>query len=185
MKDKKHLFIIIAAIAAGALIAAAAAVIMWHLGAFLPGWIQWRSSEAISGAGIVVSLDNRKAAVSLKNGPSFWASPEDVLAQDFLCGDIDHDGEDELLLLCWKIGRYRDAVPRFGAGEERRWFQHIYIYDMDEQSVHAIWMASEIGIDVQNWCFDGDHLILQEPSGRETEWFWDDWGLEFVSEVKK
>lgn len=163
---------------------AAIIVLLWYSGVFLPGWISWQNDKQIKKDSLQITLADSKTTVFFYSN-AYWESPSGVKVQDVLCMDIDHDGEEEMLLLCWKIGRYGDVAPRFGAGEEAKWFQHIYIYDLNDDSVHAIWMASEIGFDVRCWYPKGSSLVLEEPGGRATEWIWDDWGLELLGEVKK
>lgn len=175
----------ISSLAAASLACAAVILLLWRGGAFLPDWISWQQKKETAAENLQISLKNRKVTVFTIPDQVIWESSSGVKVQDVLCMDIDHDDEEEMLLLCWKIGRYGDVAPRFGAGEETKWFQHIYIYDLNDDSVHAIWMASEIGFDVRCWYPKGSSLVLEEPGGRATEWIWDDWGLELLGEVKK
>ncbi len=39
-------------------------------------------------------------------GEKIWASPKGVKVQDALFCDIEGDGSQELILLCWKRGRH-------------------------------------------------------------------------------
>jgi len=181
---RKRLFIIIAVSIAAAAVLALAVFTAWRAGAFLPGWIRWQNGQA-SGNEPLICLENKKVTVFSDEDQVAWESPEGVLVQDALFEDIDSDGERELMLLCWKIGRYGKVKPKFGAPEVNRWVQHIYIYDWRERSIHAIWMASDIGLDVESWSFDEGKLALKEPSGKESKWAWYDWGLELSEEVKK
>lgn len=184
MNKKKRIFIIIAVSVIAAALMALAVFAAWRAGAFLPGWIRWQSAQ-ITENGPRICLENKKVTVYADGDRAVWESPAGVLVQDVLFEDIDADGSRELMLLCWKIGRYGPVKPKFGAPEVNSWVQHIYIYDWKDQSAHAVWMASDIGLDVEKWGFDGRELTLTEPSGRETKWAWYDWGLELSEEVKK
>lgn len=117
-------------------------------------------------------------------GKTLWESPENVLVQDFLWCDIDHDQTPELILLCWRIGRYGNARPFWVEHDELAWSQHIYIYDWRDEEIHALWMASDIGMDVVSFAFnDTDRLVITETNQRQTSWDWISWGLSFLKEL--
>jgi len=176
MKHRK-LIITILIIVAAAAIAAAAIVMLWMRGAFLPSWVSWQTKES-KGA----SLRNRRLHFADVSGETVWDSGADLLVQDFLWADIDHDGEEELLVLCWKIGRYGRAVPMVEKKDGHSWSQHIYIYKSDNGNIRPVWMASDIGLDAQNWRFsEEDRLVITEPQGRESRWDWLSWGLDLIS----
>ena len=195
--------------AAAVIILTVAAVILsaaWHKGAFLPAWIEWKaktekieawdggygtgnegaasSENKTDGKNKVLALEinlTNKQISAVWGKDEVWISSDDVLVQDFLMEDIDHDGYAELMLLCWKIGKYGNIVPKFGDGEEYTWSQHIYIYDLRDGGVHAIWMASDIGMDVLTWEFgEESRLKITETNGDVSYWDWLSWGLERV-----
>ena len=79
--------------------------LLWTGGAFLPRWIVWNSETLFPQSGAYeIQLRNKMVTV-LYEGSPIWSSPERVLVQDILSFDIDNDSADELILLCWKIGR--------------------------------------------------------------------------------
>lgn len=120
-----------------------------------------------------------------ENGDIVWESPGYARVQDFLWCDIDHDDVGELLILCWRIGRYGDAKPFWVEKDEHTWSQHIYIYDWDFGGIYPAWMASDIGMDVCEWQFDPKkRLVITETSGRKTGWDWVSWGLSLIWEEK-
>ena len=157
-------------------------------GAFLPSWIQWQEksldlSGELSGPD-AITLDHRQVTV-VCDSESVWQSPDNVLVQDFLWCDIDHDDENELILLCWRIGRYGYARPFWVDRDEFAWSQHIYIYDWQNGTIHPLWMASDIGMDALSFEFnDTDRLIITETDGRQTAWDWVSWGLSMLREVR-
>ena len=55
-------------------------------------------------------MAHKKVGVRL-SGDVVWTSPKDLRVQQALSCDIDHDGQDELVLLCWRIGRYGKSKP--------------------------------------------------------------------------
>lgn len=171
------------ALAAAALmaVAAAAAVCAYQRGLFLPGWIAWKTAE-IAGApdaGEPERIVLEKKAVRVVSGAqTLWQSEREILVQDVLFCDIDHDAQRELLLLCWKRGRYGESRPFWVTREETGWSQHIYIYDCTAQEVRPVWMASDIGMDAAAWRFDEqERLVITDTDGRQSAWDWLSWGL--------
>ena len=202
------IFVLIAAAA----LAAAVVFFAWSKGAFLPKWIVWEektlnlkhtqnaaagNTDHARGSGDgsadisdgsrsaepeAIVLKNRRLEVQ-KDGAAAWESPGDILVQDFLWCDINHDRKNELLLLCWRIGRYGNARPFWVEKDEKKWSQHIYIYEWRDGEIHPLWMASDIGMDAAAFDFDETkRLHITEVSGRETYWDWLSWGLTMIGE---
>lgn len=175
------------AIAAAAALAAAALIFAWNKGAFLPGWIVWKEASVKLPDNpklpTSISLKHRQLTVE-QNGTMVWKSPDSVLVQDFLWCDINHDNADELILLCWRIGRYGNARPYWIKKDECTWSQHIYIYQWLDGKIHPLWMASDIGMDAVSFEFsETDRLCITETSGRKTSWDWVSWGLTLLREI--
>ena len=155
-KQRKNIVI---AILTAAILIVAAFLVMWLNGALLPKWIEWKEVSDTS---------------YLKKG---------VKAQDTLSMDINRDGKDELLVLCWRIGRYGDRKPFWVKRDELKWSQHIYIYEKTDEGYKAIWMASDIHTDVARWePFDDSLLVTYSPDNQKSVWMWNSWGLERLSE---
>ena len=201
----KKIVKIISVFIVAAALAAAAVSFAWHKSAFLPRWIIWQEKEEIYGFSetdtentdeklwtneskdesnlnqLKFILKNKRLELD-KDNTVLWTSPKDILVQDFLWCDINHDNKAELVILCWRIGRYGNAKPYWVENDEHTWSQHIYIYELrDNEEIHPIWMASDIGMDVKDWSFDDiDRLVITETSGRRTSWDWVSWGLSLV-----
>ena len=205
----KKIVKIISVFIVAAALAAAAVSFAWHKGAFLPRWISWQEKEEIYALSemdtentddfkqntdktiaqnrytendqLKFILKNKRLELE-KDNTILWTSPKDILVQDFLWCDINHDDKAELLILCWRIGRYGNAKPYWVEKDEHAWSQHIYIYELrDNEEIHPLWMASDIGMDVKGWSFDDkERLIITETSGRRTAWDWVSWGLSLV-----
>ena len=186
--NMKKIVKIISVFIVAAALAAAAVSFAWHKGAFLPRWIIWQEKEEIYGFSEISNLNQLKFILKNKrleldkDNTVLWTSPKDILVQDFLWCDINHDNKAELVILCWRIGRYGNAKPYWVENDEHTWSQHIYIYELrDNEEIHPIWMASDIGMDVKDWSFDDiDRLVITETSGRRTSWDWVSWGLSLV-----
>ncbi len=107
-----------------------------------------------------------------------WDLGEENSAQDFLFEDIDHDGAPELLILCWKRGRFGKRRPTWVKQDEIGYSQHIFIYETEGDLVRPKWMASDIGMDAKKIAFDDGMLLITETDGEVTKWRWNSWGLD-------
>lgn len=107
-----------------------------------------------------------------------WELPKEVRAQDILIADIDHDKREDLLILCWKRGRYGRSRPTWVVMDELGWSQHIFIYDMTDEKVKAKWMASDIGVHALSIKYEDDILYITDTDGEESRWKWISWGFE-------
>lgn len=122
--------------------------ILWLNGIFLPEWVVWESGTVYDPTGqYEIMLRHRVVEVKYDNGV-IWSSPQGVKVQKVLSTDIDGDGRNELLLLCWKIGRYGRSRPFWVEKDEKKWSQHLFVYALDEGEVRPKWMSSYIGQDV-------------------------------------
>lgn len=155
---------------------------LWAGGVFLPRWIQWENARFSDHTGeYEISLD-RKAVSVLHDGAVIWNSPEEAKVQAVLSCDIDHDGAEELILLCWKIGRYGTYRPFWIDRDENKWSQHIFVYEYNQDRISPKWMSSYIGVDVTAMSANGkeapyDRLLLTDTEGNMSSWVWDSWGF--------
>ncbi len=156
--------------------------LLWSGGAFLPRWISWQSGSFYdSSESYEIVLQNKKVEI-LYGGVSVWNSPKGVKVQSVLSCDIDNDGMDELLLLCWKIGRYGSHRPFWVERDEKKWSQHIFVYEYENGKIKAKWMSSDIGQDVAKMEGNGreapfNRLLLTAPDGEISQFRWDYWGF--------
>lgn len=167
--------------------AAAAAVgavlyLLWNNGAFLPQWIAWESRELCDQSGAYeISLEHKTVRVVYEDRV-IWTSPDGVKVQQALSCDIDNDNQDELILLCWKIGRYGRHKPFWVEKDENKWSQHIFVYEYNQSEVRPKWMSSYIGQDVAHMAENGKdapftRLWLTDSDQKVSSWVWDSWGF--------
>lgn len=163
--------------------------LLWNDGAFLPRWIVWDGGTWRDGTGeYEISLRGKEARV-IRGDSVIWTSPPGVKVQEVISCDIDRDSEEELILLCWKIGRYGSRKPFWIDEDERRWSQHIFVYEYREGEIRPKWMSSYIGqdvahMDVWDGGTSGKRLLLADLDGAISGWAWDSWGFTRVdSEV--
>lgn len=180
---RKRIWWKILAFILAAALAAAIGIYGWKKGIFLPDWIVWQEKrQTVEEKGGEIFLEQRSLTLK-KDGKQVWRSPKEILVQDFLWCDINHDKEEELILLCWRIGRYGDAKPFWVEKDEKQWSQHIYIYQWTGEEIHPLWMASDIGMDVAAFAFDEKkRLTITEKDGKITCWDWISWGLTLIGD---
>ncbi|MBD5490460.1 MAG: CapA family protein [Lachnospiraceae bacterium] len=182
---RKILVCIMALVGTGAVL-----YMLWMNGTFLPRWIRWESGISYdSSEKYEIILAQKKVSVEYDNGV-IWASPKGVKVQSVLSADIDGDKMEEMILLCWKIGRYGRSKPFWVEEDEKKWSQHIFVYGLHEGKVRPKWMSSYIGQDVSEMAVKGqaqqaehimrvprNRLLLTAPDGRVNSWIWDSWGF--------
>ena len=127
--------------------------------------------------GVVFTLKGNRIFAS-NNAKEIFATDEKITVSDFIIADIDKDGDNELMILCLKKGKYGNHRPSWVKEDDEEISQHIYIYDYSSDKVSAKWMASDIGVNAQKWEYFGDTLTITDYDGNKTYWTWNSWGLE-------
>lgn len=166
------------------MVAGVAAVLFFvqHGGAFLPCWISWENMTGCDASGEYLFSLAEKSVTVTQGDSVIWVSPSDVKVQKALCCDADNDGRDELVLLCWKRGRYGTAKPFWVERDEQKWSQHLFVYAYTPDGVRPRWMSSYIGQDVSDIVSNGKRapqcrLCLTDLEGNTSSWVWDSWGF--------
>jgi len=162
-------------IAAVAVIAVILCYAGYRRGLFLPGWIDWQASSDSCGD-YALELAYRRVEVSYLDN-EIWSSPDAVLVQDAFFEDIDRDGSDELLLLCWKTGRYGTHRPFWIEEDERTWSQHLFVYECADGEVRAKWMSSYMGVEAAAIRPQDGRLAITDRNGEVSIWTWGSWGF--------
>lgn len=168
-RHRKIVYGIMALVCTGAVL-----YMLWRGGAFMPGWITWESGTLWDADGqYETALAHRR--VKVRQGDDvIWTSPKGLKVQAARVCDIDNDGHDELILLCWRIGRYGKSRPFWVEHNERKWSQHVAVYEYDGEKVKTKWMASDIGFEVcEIWAGDRAAYVRaaehETPGDTETE----------------
>jgi len=156
--------------------------LLWSEAAFLPGWVTWENGNLYGQSGTYQICLSRRAVKVLGEGGVIWTSPEGVKVQKVLSCDVDNDREEELVLLCWKRGRYGRLRPFWVEEDEKAWSQHLFVYEYGGGEIHPKWMSSYIGLDVADVAADDREapfcrLLLTDPEGNLSCWRWDTWGF--------
>lgn len=170
-----------------------------------PAWITWETKQVQDSSGqYEIIIKDKTLSLLYRNG-LIWASSPDVKVQDAVFCDIDNNGEEELLLLCWKKGRYGRHKPFWVEEDETSWSQHIFLYTYSAKGTRPKWMSSYIGQDVAAMRITNadseanasntantanpdtlpplspsssvNRLWLTAPDGENSAWKWDSWGF--------
>ncbi len=175
--SKRIVMVLMALVCTGAVL-----YLLWEQGAFLPGWISWRSGRTAGRtSGCEILLKGRRVTV-LREGEILWESPEKVKVQEALWADVDNDGEEEMVLLCWRVGRYGKNRPFWVERDEKKWSQHLLVCEYDQGMIRSKWMSSYLGMDVESVAVNGEEaplsrLYLTDREGKVSCWRWDSWGF--------
>jgi len=145
---------------------------------FLPSYSMPADKTDTDTSKDVTVIEKGRSLVVYQNGTEIWRLPVNVAAQDFLLEDIDHDDDKELLVLCWKRGRFGKHRPTWITSDELGWSQHIYIYEIENGKVRPKWMASDIGMQAKTWWYFDDRLYIRDTEDEVSCWIWKYWGLE-------
>ena len=202
--NKKKILKITMVAAVFLLLAAASVYGLWRSGAFLPRKIHWENASFADKTGdYQVELSHRRITVTWQGnagqervaadapgeddrlpeeGSIIWTSPAGVKVQKALSADIDNDGRDELVLLCWKIGRYGRDRPFWVEKDENKWSQHLFVYEYMQGEIRPKWMSSYLGKDLADIALysradSQNRLLFTDFNGETTCWRWDSWGF--------
>lgn len=174
----KNIFI---ALLAG-VITSAILLVLFLNGYMLPSWIKWKNCDYTmqddAENEIRIILDNKKIEVA-KNGNNIWKSKDKIKFSDVLCCDIDSDKNLELVTLCWKKGKFGKHHP-FWQENDSNWSQHIFVYEINTDTVKEKWMASDLMMHVADMRLDDDKIIIKDISNNISIWKWISWGLKSV-----
>ena len=164
----------------------------------LPDWIEWKERTihtqfSWTDPGVpagqdepwLVTLSDRKVTVSGHDGEPLFETPDNLYVQDVCAADADRDGQRELVLLCWRKGRFDRIRPFWIREPEKKYRQHIYIYDWEDGGFRQRWMGSDILVDVAAWYADVINVFhLTDPEGKTSRWAWDGWGFSCLDEIE-
>lgn len=174
---KKFLIIVPLILCAGILFC-----LLLNRGAFLPSWVRWMKGTRCDAQRQYELILSQKAVTVLYKDTPIWMSPQDIKVQDAVFLDADNDGEEELVLLCWKKGRYGRHKPFWVQKDEKGWSQHIFVYECQTEEIRPKWMSSYIGQDAA--AVSGNEktapdcrLLLTGRDGKISSWFWNSWGF--------
>lgn len=140
----------------------------WSGGFSLPRWVEWSNKTFTDASGqYEVILKRRTVKVNYDNSVIWTAQDkiDGIKVQDAMFCDIDGDGADELILLCWKVGRFGNSKPFWVEEDEKSWSQHIFVYSCNGDKIKPKWMSSYIGVDVAEMSARGGDILSADDRG--------------------
>ena len=160
----------------------------------IPAWVIWEDHVIYDSTGMYeIELRDKtvsvKCTISAKSDTSvindknvIWTSPTEIKVQKVLSCDIDNDKTDELVLLCWKKGRYGEHRPFWVTEDEDTWSQHLFVYEYNSDQIRPKWMSSYLGQDIADLSSNGKEapymrLWFRAPDDEMSSWMWDSWGF--------
>ena len=155
---------------------------LWNVANLFPRLIAWEEAAFRDASGqYEIKLKNKKVQVQYGD-LLIWNTTKDVKMQKALPADIDCDGQDELVLLCWRKGHYGEVKPIWVKEDETDWVQHIFVYELMQDGVAAKWMSSYIGKDILDMTTEADEklgslLKLTDKACEDSIWRWESWGF--------
>lgn len=192
MKNEYHIRKILVTIMALACVGAVfglAGDILCAKGILLPKWVKWESGTYYASPVFCQIELTHKSVSILHDGDVIWTSPDEVKVQQVLSCDIDGDEDDELVLLCWKKGRFGSYKPFWVEKDAPVWSQHVFVYEYEAGEIVPKWMSSYLGQNVSHIeAGEGKgkegaesafpiRLLLTDTEGLITSWIWDSWGF--------
>lgn len=150
-----------------------------------PSFVTWQEKcDEDLRTNLQLKLENKRLCAIGEEDNIVWTTPVGFKVSDYILCDIDRDSNDELVMLCWKRGKYGNSRPSWVKRDEIRWSQHIAIYDLEHDKISPEWMASDIGFDVKGWTYKDKKLALGDSDGNISYWTWDGWGLYRVTDME-
>ena len=140
----------------------------WSRGHYLPGWIEWSNKTFTDASGQYEVVLKRRTVEVYCDSDVIWTAQDGfdaIKVQDAMFCDIDGNGADELILLCWKVGRFGNSKPFWVEEDEQTWSQHIFVYSCDGDKVKPKWMSSYIGVDVAEMSVRGGAILSADDRG--------------------
>jgi hypothetical protein len=79
-----------------------------------------------------------------------WQSPSDWQIQEFCFGDINNDGEQELVFTLWKKGSFGPSQPFWITADDQSIAQHVFIYSYEDKNFKQFWASSNLDAPISN-----------------------------------
>ncbi|MCR5735306.1 MAG: hypothetical protein K6G22_11945 [Lachnospiraceae bacterium] len=148
-----------------------------------------------------IVLKNKNLSVEDMSLSKTYVFEKAYRVEDYIVGDIDRDGKEELIILFMKRGSYGPYRPMWEEKDEKTWSQHIGIYEFGfgnisprgindryiakktgnkdgDSIVKSKWVSSKIGMDITGIALNEDKtLTVLERDGSESRWYYGAFGL--------
>ena len=147
----------------------------------IPGGFEWQEKVLELEDGRRVVLEDKQLAFTEADGTVLWESEKGHKVQDVFVTDLDGNGDEELIALLWKRGRFGAHRPFWITSDEKSYSQHIFIYDINgDGSVTQKWCASDIGplvVRMKVMEKNSAFLLTEDVNDDAVLWSWQTFGL--------
>lgn len=131
-----------------------------------------------------------------------WQSPREWRVDGFALGDVNHDGNVNLVMSLWKQGSFGPVKPFCENGPDRSYKNHLFVYRLTGDALQPVWCSSDldhpiVSFEIRDVAGDGlNRMVVKEGSYRRiageryaldgkasthtTVWKWDGWGFSLV-----
>lgn len=125
-----------------------------------------------------------------------WESDPTWKVTDLVVADADNDGQEEMLLVLWKVGSFGTSKPMWMKGEDTEYSNHLFMYRLVAGRMKPVWCSSAIEypilrLQVEDHDDDGlqELLVTEGPAAgpfysirqlfykKHTTWQWQEWGF--------
>ena len=159
-------------------VAAFCCLFAWN---YIPGGFTWQEKKIELADGKELLLSGKELTLSGTDGLEIWKSDRDYKVQDAFVTDLDGDGDEELIALLWKRGKYGPARPYWITSDEKSYSQHIFIYDINKDGTATQkWCASDIGpvvVRMKVMEKNSAFLLTEDVNDKACLWSWQSFGL--------
>ena len=170
----------------------------------LTGVIYWKATTS-STVSFVIDTDGngRKETYRLEDHRVYvyqdadliWESPSEWKVTHLVLADVDHEGQEEILMVLWKRGSFGSSRPLWMEGPDNDYGNHLFMYRLASGRMKPVWCSSAIPYPIMDLQVEQDEdgkleLLITEgpPTGslyslrklfyrHQTLWQWQDWGF--------
>ena len=134
----------------------------------------------------------------LLDGRVVWTTPPEWRVQEMQLGDVNGDGEVDVVALVDAPGEYGRLKPFWVTQNDPSVRQHLYIFDIRDGHFQPVWMSSRIyhrtcGLELASVLGNKREQLVTSDSSSTTEegvciparrsvWDWDGWGFSRTDE---
>jgi len=128
-----------------------------------------------------------------------WKTPQNYYVDSFSLGDINHDGNMNLVISLWKKGNFGGLKPFWHTGKDDDYKNHLFVYQLQSSTFKSVWCSSNLDrpilfFEIKDQDKDGlNELIVEEGvykriignyytpntngATRAAVWKWNEWGF--------